>query len=61
MELGSTLKKELLNVLKTVDTLRHLRNEGTLTTCSYLNSRGVATDYVEDYLGVVSAILGERR
>ena len=32
-----------------------------LTTCSYLNSRGVATDYVEDYLGVVSALLGERR
>ena len=27
----------------------------------YHNSRGVATDYVEDYLGVVSAILGERR
>ena len=32
-----------------------------LTTCSYHYSKGVATNYVEDYLGVVSAILGERR
>ena len=40
----------------------YLVSEGRcLTTCSYHNSRGVATDYVEDYLGVVSAILGERR